>query len=207
MKLTSASNRFLTHIRRIKKLDLDSQALQNSSIPITRVQKLINSTTEALFLSLFTEYEFFIENVIVLSVLEKKLVSGRKPKSYLSANSHAHAHSLIVAGAEFGSWTNPSKVIEISERVLKDGFPVKDLVSDSRDTLLQQYRIRNRIAHKSQKAELQFRKIVRQRLTTIPIELNSVGGFLNCIPRRDNRRIFQIYLSDLEKLPTTLNNL
>jgi len=193
------------HIKRIKKLDIDSQALQNSSIPITRVRKLINSTTEALFLSLFTEYEFFMENIFVLSVLEKQLLSGRKPRSYLSANSHAHALDLIIAGATFGNWTNPTRLIDTSERVLKDGFPIKNLIINSRDTLFQQYRIRNRIAHKSASAERQFRQIARERLSTIPVNLDTVGGFLNSMPRRDNRRIFQVYLSDLEKLPNALN--
>ena len=126
--VSAVLNDFTAEIKRLKRLDRDTQQRLSSSLgrPTkgSLTKKQVHLITENLFFSAFRAYESLIEDVFLLYVMEKKPLSGRRPKSYLNPRDFDHSANLIKSSMYFLDWTSSDILIKRSELYLKDGYPV-----------------------------------------------------------------------------------
>jgi hypothetical protein len=78
----------------------------------------------------------------------------------------------------FLDWASPDTVIERSELYLEGGFPVKLPYTTNLSSLRTFRRIRNHIAHNSSGSLEEFKKVLKDHYSTIPLKIPKPGEFL-----------------------------
>ena len=108
---------------------------------------------------------------------------------------------LIPEGRRYANWSNPSSVIQRSERFFREGRPYSPVLKGNVNFLNEIITIRNAIAHKTSSTREKFVTVVRHKLMTYPAKL-TVGGFLAMtIPRSSPPGSFlEHYLAKIEFL-------
>ena len=89
IKVSAAHRDFSNELRSLRRTDSINQS--NSSLS----KKQLELLTEGVFLSAFRVYENFIEEIFLLFTLEKKSLSGAKPRSFLKPKTYKHCRELI----------------------------------------------------------------------------------------------------------------
>jgi len=207
--ISAVLNDFKVEMNKLKNLDLDTQQRLSSSLgrptigSLTRKQVLV--ITENIFFSAFRTYESLMEDVFLLYCMEKPPLSGKKPKSYINPTSFNHAADLIKSSMSFLDWTAPENLIKRSELFLKNGYPVKGVIT-ANQTILQNFkRIRNHIAHNSRESHSKYLIVLRNTLTTVPVKPPNVGEFLLMTDRLNSPDYYLMtYLDEIEKIGVAL---
>lgn len=207
--VSAVLNDFTAEIIRLKKLDQDSQQRLSSSLgrPTSGsfTKKQVHIITESLFFSAFRAYESLIEDVFLLYAMGKKPLSGRRPKSYLKTKDFDHAASLIKSSMYFLDWTASDALINRAELYLKDGYPIKAVITANQTILKDLKRIRNHIAHNSRESSAKYQIVLRNTLTTIPVKIPEVGEYLLMTDRQNRPNYYLItYINHIERIGTLL---
>ncbi len=196
---------FSNEIERLKKIDEDNQSRLSSSLgrpsrgSLTKAQ--VSLITENLFFSAYGAYESLIEDVFLLYTMEKKPLHGCKPKSYLKPNNFDHAANLIKSSMPFLDWTSTDVVIKRAELYLKDGYPIKDVITGNQAVLKDLKRIRNHIAHNSRESTGKYLTVLRNNLATVPVKSPKVGEYLLMIDRHNRPDYyFMTYINHIERI-------
>jgi len=196
---------FEGEIARLIRLDADNQT-RFSSGPgrpaagsLSRRQLCL--TTEGIFFAAYRAFEGLVQDVFLLYCQGKPTLGGKRPHSYLNPKDFKHAEELIQSSMRVLDWTAPDELVRRSELYLKDGYPVKNVLTANRAVLLDMKRIRNHIAHNSRESASQYLKVLRAVLATLPIKPPSVGEFL-LMQDRHNRPDYYLltYLGHLSRI-------
>ena len=181
-KVTTAFSEFDAELRRLVNLDEKNQGSYFAGRGRPQAGKLsknqMHLVTEALFLRAFSRYEAFIEEVFILYCMEKKTQSGKSVKSHIRAKNYGHAKQIIKSSMNFLEWNNPDKIIERSRTYLEIDNPIFNAITQNKTKLDRMRKIRNAIAHYSEESELQFNKVLRDELGSLPLRKINVGEFL-----------------------------
>jgi hypothetical protein len=121
---------------------------------------------EGYFLQLFTGYEQDIERLFLHYVTGGAGASGQVALSYLQVGDESIARRLVRAGWKFLSWAKPDNIREIASTYIQNGWPLADMMAGRTQELADCERIRNRIAHRSIEADLQYRVVQRNLFGT-----------------------------------------
>jgi len=162
--------------------------------------------TEALFISAYTQFEAFLEDVFLLYTLEKPTISNIRPKSYLSPRDFDHAFDLIKSSMPHLDWTDPDTVIKRAETYLKDGGPIKNVLAGNRVLLNNMKRIRNHIAHNSRESLKQYKSVLLDHYKIVPLKIPRPGEFLlNMVPQSNPRIHYLLhYLQNIKRIATEI---
>lgn len=133
---------------------------------------------EMAFLQAFISWETFLEETFILYLMGKKAPKGRLPRRYVFPPSRKFAAEFIVRGRRFADWTVASTVIERAKRFFHNGEPYITVLRSDLHKFKEMKTIRNAIVHSSVNSQEQFKKLVRDKIGTIPPRL-TIGGFLN----------------------------
>ena len=157
---------------------------------------------EAVFLRLFAAFEVDLEKLFLHYVTGGASLSGVKATSYLSVTDEVLARKLTRAGWRYLSWAKPQQVRETAENYMSTGWPISEMMNAKAQDLSDCERVRNRIAHHSPEAIVQFGMVQRNLLRTERLFTLSPGQFL----RIRNGRLRKLHLQHyLEVMNETLS--
>jgi len=135
--------------------------------------------TELAFLRAFLAWEAFLEQSFILYLLGQRAPHGRAPHRFaFPLTQRAAMEWVIPEGRQFAEWTHAMHVSSRAEKFFKDGRPFATILRPQQNAFDEARCIRNAIAHQSTSAREKFEELVRNKLTTLPVNL-TVGGFLS----------------------------
>ncbi|PHS00185.1 MAG: hypothetical protein COA80_02995 [Leeuwenhoekiella sp.] len=178
IKISAAHRDFSTELNSLVRLDTINQS--NSGLSRSQLELL----TEGVFLSAFRAYENYVEEVFLLYTLEKKSLSGVKPKSHLKPKNYNHSRDLIRSSMPFLDWSNPESVMERASIYLESGEPLRSALGGAVRDLLDMKILRNQIAHNSEESRRTYAKLLRREYGTAPLKIPPPGRhLLRTVPR------------------------
>ena len=133
---------------------------------------------EAVFLRAFAAFEVDLESLFLHYVTGGASLSGATASSYLNVKDEDQARKLTRAGWRYLSWAKPQQVRETSENYMAEGWPISPMLKAKAQDLSDCERVRNRIAHHSIEAAVQFGMVQRNWLQTERLFMLSPGQFL-----------------------------
>ena len=172
IKISACYNDLNKELYSLIRLDQSNQSRSNLS---TRQLHLL---TEGIFLSAFRAYENYLEETFLLYTLEKKTLSGSKPRSYLKPKNFNHSRDLIRSSMPFLDWSSPVTLIDRAETYLEGGEPIKSTIASARNDLMNMKTLRNQIAHNSVESRPKYIKLLRDIYSTNPLKIPAPGELL-----------------------------
>lgn len=149
---------------------------------------------EAVFLRSFAAFEVDLESLFLHYVTGGASLNGVTASSYLNVKDEGKARALTRAGWRYLSWAKPQQVRETAENYMSEGWPISAMLKAKAQDLSDCERVRNRIAHHSPEAEVQFGLVQRNWLQTERLFTLSPGQFLRIRSRRLRTLHLQHYL-------------
>jgi hypothetical protein len=208
-KIAAALRDLCAEIDRLARFDHENQRIFSGTAAIPRSRSLSKRQlvllTESLFFAAFRAYENFIRDVFLLYCLEKRPRNGKKVSSYLRPRNFNHAEELIQSSMRFLDWNSPDEMIRRAELYLEQGFPIKLPYSVSREMFTNFRRLRNHIAHRSKESLEDYKKVLKQHYTVVPLSIPEPGEFLLEIDRNDPSRYkLQVFFNFLKQIASDL---
>ena len=166
-------------IDRLTKFNLANQKAYSSASGRSVTFRQLILLNEAVFFAAFRAYESFVQDVFLLYCLERRPKSGKRVYSHLKPTSFTHAAELL-SGTTKGplDWNDPDNVIRRAELFLRDGFPMKQPYSGSKQLFNEMRRVRNHIAHRSSASYDKYLAVLRAHYGTVPMSVPEPGEFL-----------------------------
>jgi hypothetical protein len=125
--------------------------------------KHVTRIAELAFMGAVASWEGFLEGTLVRYMAGAKSKNGYAPALRLGpADTISHAYDVLSGehgydpAASYMTWTSPSRVISLVKVFLKDGAPFADVLTREQDRLKTASKLRNRIAHGSDKSRADF---------------------------------------------------
>jgi len=158
-----------------------------------------------LYLETFTYFENLIENLFIGlidgTVVHHTSTIGRKVK----IKPTSEVQSVVFSQKQYLDWLPFDKTMPRAYIYFTDGKPFSLLTSDQKRKLTNFHKIRNAIAHKSNKALLEFEKII-DGLTLFPLEKTPTGYLRNIPNAATNKTQLQIISDELVAISFMLCN-
>jgi len=141
--------------------------------------KHVYRTVELAFMGVCAAWEDFVEDTLVRYLANAETDSGYRPRLRVgSCQSISHAFQVLSGKPAydpekvFMTWTNPTSVIDLAEVFFVGGAPFKIPLNREAARLKHAVKIRNRVAHASEKSRNDFREAanyVLQRAANAPL--------------------------------------
>lgn len=145
---------------------------------------------EAIFLRAFTAYENDLEKLFLHYVTGGLSLDGKAANTYLKLKDETAARRLTKAGYKFLSWSKPQDIRTTAENYIENGWPISGMMSAKSQDLSDCERVRNRIAHNSLEALINFNVVQRNLLQTERLFSITPGQFL----RIRNTRLKKLHI-------------
>jgi hypothetical protein len=172
---------------------------------ITRAESQLSGTDlnyihEITFLRVFRGYEELIEDIFISSLCRNEKLNSGKLNPWIKAQNSDHALELLKLEKEYVDWDSPNTIIKRAEIIFMNPAPIKNFITAKQEKLLEAKKIRNYIAHNSQKAEKEFNKVYSMYFGALPISHIDAGEFLKtCKPAHTPPVSFTMYYSTILK--------
>jgi hypothetical protein len=176
----------------------------NLETDLTRATALTNAValpnfqaaliSELAFLRCFLAWEVFLEEAFYQYILGRAAPDGTQYARYLQPRNMTHAKQVIRGGRAFVTWTDTRSIIDRAEMFLRDGEPFATALGNASSDFADMVKIRNRIAHRSDRATADFLELVRRTLGSVPQGM-SPGRFLRGTDPANAARRFDNYLT------------
>ena len=152
---------------------------------------------EAVFLRIFTAYEYDVERLFFHYVTGGSSLSGVTPHSYLNVSTERLAREIVHNGRQFLNWAKPNETRLTAKRFIKDGWPIYDLMNANSQVLHDCQRVRNRIAHRSIESKSSFDLVQRNLLKTERIFTITPGQLLRIRLKNHQNKLTISHFSDV----------
>jgi hypothetical protein len=139
---------------------------------------------EGYFLQLFTASERDLERLFLHFVTGGASTSGAVAQTYLRLQQEDLARRLVRGAWRFLSWGKPDAIRETASTYIENGWPIVDMMAARTQELADCERVRNRIAHRSIEADLQYMAVQRNLFQTERVFEMSPGQLLRTRHRR-----------------------
>lgn len=156
--------------------------------------------TELAFLRAFLAWEQFIEDVFILYMYGHKPPRGRAPtRLAFPPNLEAARDWVLPEDRSYASWEDAGRVIKRSARFFKHGEPFTTPLRANQSVFKEIVKLRNAVAHRSDKSHSEFVEVVRNRIGSPPPGI-TVGGFLwiNVRSVTPSQTHMELYLQRIE---------
>jgi hypothetical protein len=193
LNVNSVLNEFKQEVLRCKTLVTTARTRGISYFQCEQISELS-------FLRVYVAWEEFLEGSFSRFLCGARSRSGRRPTRYTSPKNLEHARKMIIGferGDRFADWSQRQKVTTRAELLFKDGSPFRTPIQAAGAELDEMRAIRDRIAHRSDTAAVQFQNVVQKRLGTA-LRINP-GRFLLRVEPASGLTYLNIY-SDLAVL-------
>ena len=194
-----------SQLQSLRKLDaLNQKQFSTDSRKASLTKDQLHVLTEAIFFAAFRSYEQFIRNVFILYCCGIQPSRRKLIHPFLKPKTFEHAEELIQSSMPFLDWSSPDCVIERAQTYLKNGYPIKDVLSLKLDELRDLKRIRNHIAHMSKESRLEYLKIVKKHYGTVPLKVPRPGEFLLLTHRSSSSYYLEYFLQIIDDIAMQL---
>jgi hypothetical protein len=168
MSASSTKNLLASFTSRIRTLDGTRQKVDGLVNAGHLPRRAAEQMYESLFLSCFTAFEVFIENVFLLHLVSPR-ISKAIPR--LVIRSLPVARELVIGpGKKYVDWLPFERTIERAELFFRGGRPFADAPAAHCALVDKAQYIRNVIAHRSRHSQEQFEKKVISGAPLLPRE-------------------------------------
>lgn len=154
------------------------------------------------FLSVFTEWEHFLEHSTIAYVLGAPSINGHSPRCFISPKDEEHANKLIKGTSLYPDWSNMDAIINLEESLFEDGAPYKKTLQGFSSKYKEMKTIRNHIVHNSIKSRDQFDTLVRTALNASSVGISPTDFLLS--KKRNKPLFYQLYISHIRNASKTI---
>lgn len=166
------------------------QYLQNDEMKNIRDMVIKQS-----FVSVFTEWEHFLENSTIAYALGEPSVKGHALTRYILPKDEDHANQLIKGTSAYPDWSKMDVVIKLSESFFEDGKPYKEALQGFSSKYKEMKKVRNLIVHNSLKSTDEFNSLVRTVLRASNVGISATDFLLS--KKNNNLFFYEIYFTHL----------
>ncbi|MBJ7899630.1 MAG: hypothetical protein GC158_06880 [Cyanobacteria bacterium RI_101] len=159
---------------------------------------------DGLFLSLFTDFEEFLEKLFIGLLNGTLRIQGKKVDQFrkIKISPQEQTEIVIRSGKDYLDWLPYEQHTEKRAKIyFHNGSPFTQLNSDQKRVLQDYHKIRNAIAHKSSKSQREFNKVIQNNRLS-PLE-RTPAGYLRSKPQ-GNETQYQIATTELISMARTL---
>ncbi len=183
----------------------DAVSLYNENKVVGFTLDMRDMMIENVVLNIYSSWEQFLENIFIAYMLGNKSDNGMTVVKYVSPIDNDHAYKLIKNVTLYPDWTDIDKILINADNFFKNGGAFK-ILRTLKGELNAIKKIRNAIAHTSQKAKQDFENIVRGSVGHLPANITPVK-FLSEYKkgtRRNSPTYFEYYIEFLRDSATML---
>jgi hypothetical protein len=123
---------------------------------------------ELALLRLHLAWEQFLEATFLRHMCGALSISGQSPRRLVQASSISVATKVLSGAKSYSTWSDPKEVCKRAAIHFRDGEPYKSAIGAGEVDLMSMNKIRNRVAHRSEKSLREFLEVVRQEVGSIP---------------------------------------
>lgn len=180
-------------------------AVNNSHYLTTPELKTIRDmVVKQAFLSVFTEWEHFLENATVAYALGEVSIAGFAPTKYVSPLDEDHANQLIKGTSTYPDWTKMELVIKIEKAFFENGEPFVSAIQGFQSKYNEIKKVRNVIVHNSVKSRDEFNSLVRTALRAASVGISPVEFLLS---QKNREPFFYVtYITHIKNAATLIAN-
>lgn len=131
------------------------------------------------FVSVFTEWEHFLENATIAYSLGEPSIAGYTLPKYVSPLDEDHANQLIKGASTYPDWSKMEVVLNLEKAFFKDGEPFTSAIQGFKSKYNEMKKVRNVIVHNSLKSRDEFDTLVRTALRAAAVGITPVDFLLS----------------------------
>lgn len=131
------------------------------------------------FVSVFTEWEHFLENTTIAYALGEPSVVGQCPNRYILPTDEDHANQLIKGTSTYPDWSKIEVILPLEKAFFENGEPYTSALNGFTSKYKDMKKVRNVIVHNSVKSREEFDTLVRNALRAAEVGISPVGFLLS----------------------------
>lgn len=156
------------------------------------------------FVSVFTEWEHFLEDMTIAYALGKENSAGYCPQRYVLPQDEEHADQLIKSSTTYFDWSKIDDVVKLENSFFHNGEPFVAAIQGFRSKYNDMKKVRNVIVHNSIKSRDQFDTLVRNALRASAVGISPVEFLLS--KKNSNPFFYSIYITHIKNAATIIAN-
>lgn len=156
------------------------------------------------FVSVFTEWEHFLENATIAYALGEQSIAGGTPTKYVSPLDQDHANQLIKGASAYPDWSKMEVVLNLERAFFEDGEPFTSAIQGFKSKYNEMKKVRNVIVHNSLKSRDEFDTLVRNALRAAAVGITPVDFLLS---KKGNAPFFyDLYITHIRNAASIIAN-
>lgn len=148
------------------------------------------------FLSVFTEWEHFLEETTIAYSLDEPSIEGDKPKRYIFPIDKDHADSLIKGVSSYPDWSNMDTIKKLESSLFENGEPFLGALNGFSSKYAEMKKVRNVIVHNSIKSRDEFDTLVRNVLNVASVGITPTEFLLS--KKGNNPAFYRSYITHIK---------
>lgn len=156
------------------------------------------------FVSVFTEWEHFLENSTAAYALGELSIAGHAPVKYISPIDVDHVNQLAKGASTYPDWSKTEVVLNLERAFFKDGEPFTSAIQGFASKDKDMKKVRNVIVHNSIKSRDEFDSLVRTALRASAVGISPSEFLLSRKTRRDPY-FYEMYITHIRNAATLIS--
>lgn len=156
------------------------------------------------FVSVYTEWEHFLEDVTIAYSLGGVNPNGYSPHRFVLPQDEDHADQLIKSSTAYFDWSKLEDVVKLEKSFFRDGEPFVAAINGFKSKYNEMKKVRNFIVHNSIKSREQFDSLVRTALRASAVGITPVEFLLS--KKNSDPFFYNIYITHIKNAATLIAN-
>ena len=156
------------------------------------------------FVSVFTEWEHFLENATIAYTLGETSLAGHTPPKYVSPLDEDHANQLIKGASTYPDWSKMDVVLNLEKAFFDGGEPFTSAIQGFKSKYNEMKKVRNVIVHNSLKSRDEFDTLVRTALRAAAVGITPVEFLLS--QKGSSPYFYNVYITHIRNAANRIAN-
>ena len=176
---------------------LDSIAFVNKSeyLSTEELKRIQDLVVRQAFVSVFTEWEHFLEDATIAYSLGEPSIKGGLPKRYILPTDKDHADRLIKGTASYPDWSKMDVVKRLEKALFENGEPFIRALNGFASKYTDMKKVRNVIVHNSINSREEFNTLVRNALNVASVGLTPTEFLLS--KKNSDHAFYRLYITHI----------
>lgn len=163
-----------------------------------------NLVVKQAFVSVFTEWEHFLENSTAAYALGELSIAGHAPVKYISPIDVDHVNQLAKGASTYPDWSKTEVVLKLEQAFFKGGEPYTSAIQGFASKYKDMKKVRNVIVHNSIKSREEFDSLVRNALRASAVGI-SPSEFLLSRKTGHDPYFYEMYITYIRNAATLIS--
>jgi hypothetical protein len=198
---------FIKFCSEISTYAFNAQNIYNNVLidKIIFTESMRNFIVDHAFLNIYINWEHYIEGIFLGFMLGCKGLKGGIPTKYVAPTTIDHAYKIVSGINTYPDWSDMSKVLTLAQNFFENSGPFS-LLMTIKSNLSAIKKVRNNIAHMSNKSQIEFENLVRSLVGFLPENINTSSFLIeyNVKNVNPNTTYFQYYIDALQSIAKAL---